>query len=98
MTTTEEVIRLAREAGFVLRNGYVYPPRGALDQMLKRLIDLVRAEENEACAKVCSEYADKKWRAYKGVEGDASERASDFVQGESSGSEDCAEAIRARRK
>ena len=48
MTTTEEVIRLAREAGFVLRNGYVYPPRGALDQMLKRLIDLVRAEENEA--------------------------------------------------
>ena len=47
MTTTEEVIRLARESGFVLSDN-------ATDEAItrfKRLVDLVRAEENEACAK-----------------------------------------------
>lgn len=47
MTTTEEVIRLARESGFVLFDN-------ATDEAItrfKRLVDLVRSEENEACAK-----------------------------------------------
>ena len=87
MTTTEEVIRFAKDKGM-----YEHDLKH-----LARLVELIKAEENEACAMACSGYSDKKWRAYKGIEGDASERASDFVQGESSGSEDCAEAIRARR-
>ena len=51
MTTTEEVIRLARESGFVLFDN-------ATDEAITRfkcLVDLVRAEENEACAKTISE-------------------------------------------
>ena len=51
MTTTEEVIRLAREAGFVLSDNATDDAIGRF----RRLIDLVRAEENEACAKVCDE-------------------------------------------
>lgn len=53
MTTTEEVIRLARESGFVLFDN-------ATDEAItrfKRLVDIVRAEENEACAKVCEDEA-----------------------------------------
>ena len=52
MTTTEEVIRLARESGFVLFDN-------ATDEAItrfKRLVDLVRAEENEACAKDAHEF------------------------------------------
>ena len=44
MTTTEEVIRLAREAGFVLSDNATDDAIGRF----RRLIDLVRAEENEA--------------------------------------------------
>ena len=51
MTTTEEVIRLTREAGFVLSDNATDDAIGRF----RRLIDLVRAEENEACAKVCDE-------------------------------------------
>lgn len=60
MTTTEEVIRLAREANidtlhFPLngKKRFVMP---LIFPELARLIDLVRAEENEACSKVCDSY------------------------------------------
>ena len=65
MTTTEEVIRLARESGFVLFDN-------ATDEAITRfkcLVDLVRAEENEACAKVCEARSkrpnDGNWAAYE---------------------------------
>ena len=48
-TTREEAIEMSREAGF-------YYDTGVIERHLERfirLIDLARAKENEACAKVC---------------------------------------------
>ena len=54
MTTTEEVIRLAREVADASLNDPVVGSSIVLDiGEMKRLIKLVKAEENEACAKVC---------------------------------------------
>ena len=58
MTTTEEVIRLAREAGVRVIidskfNRDDYTSVQSSFPALVRLIKLVKAEENEACAKVC---------------------------------------------
>ena len=54
MTTTEEVIRLTREVADASLNDPVVGSSIALDiGEMKRLIKLVKAEENEACAKVC---------------------------------------------
>lgn len=53
MTTTEEVIRLARSAGFLTRQR-----RSCTLERITRLIKLVKAEENEACAKVLQDNAD----------------------------------------
>jgi hypothetical protein len=54
MTTTEEVIRLVRSTA---DKGEGYPVIGSSIVLdigeMKRLIKLVKAEENEACAKVC---------------------------------------------
>ena len=48
MTTTEEVIRLMEEAGLELnKTGWIE----IHTQHLRKVFDLVRAEENEACAK-----------------------------------------------
>lgn len=64
MTTTEEVIKLAREAGLLtgtVDSGktsfpFVCPCVGTnCFPEITRLIDLVRAEENEACAKINDE-------------------------------------------
>ena len=53
MTTTEEVIRLAREVADASLNDPVVGSSIVLDiGEMKRLIELVKAEENEACAKV----------------------------------------------
>ena len=56
MTTTEEVIRLVRATA---DQGEGYPVIGSSIVLdigeMKRLIELVKAEENEACAKVCDE-------------------------------------------
>ena len=52
----DDILRMAREAGCEIRNGHAYNPyTGSLDQMLKRFAALVRADEREACAKVCEE-------------------------------------------
>ena len=54
MTTTEEVIRLTREVADASLNDPVVGSSIVLDiGEMKRLIKLVKAEENEACAKVC---------------------------------------------
>ena len=58
MTTTEEVIRLTREVADASLNDPVVGSSIVLDiGEMKRLIELVKAEENEACAKVCDAVA-----------------------------------------
>ena len=53
MTTTEEVIRLMEEAGLELnKTGWIE----IHTQHLRKVFDLVRAEENEACAKDAHEF------------------------------------------
>ena len=51
----DKTIDMAREAGFKEHNGMVYVT--TIDdncaEELKRLVALVRADEREACAKVC---------------------------------------------
>ena len=59
MTTTEEVIRLTREVADASLNDPVVGSSIVLDiGEMKRLIKLVKAEENEACAKVLQDNAD----------------------------------------
>ena len=57
MTTTEEVIRLVRDTA---DPGEGYPVVGSSIVLdvgeMKRLIELVKAEENEACAKDAHEF------------------------------------------
>ncbi len=56
MTTTEEVIRLTREVADAYLMTVPLASSIVLDiGEMKRLIKLVKAEENEACAKVCEE-------------------------------------------
>lgn len=60
MTTTEEVIRLTREVADASLNDPVVGSSIVLDiGEMKRLIKLVKAEENEACAKVCERLCDE---------------------------------------
>ena len=57
MTTTEEVIRLTREVADASLNDPVVGSSIVLDiGEMKRLIELVKAEENEACAKDAHEF------------------------------------------
>jgi sugar phosphate isomerase/epimerase len=53
-----DTIEMAREAGFKEHNGMVYVT--TIDdncaEELKRFAELVRADEREACAKVCEQY------------------------------------------
>ena len=92
--TQDDIIRMAREAGFMLQRG-----EWLFTEMLERFAALVAAAEREACAKLCDEIAIDMWNLYKGrqpYKGDEEGRASDFTQGRSAGAEDCAEAIRSR--
>ena len=88
MTTTEEVIRLTREVADASLNDPVVGSSIVLDiGEMKRLIELVKAEENEACAKVCESK-----NPHPGQWSDMSEVA------EQRAVTNCAEAIRARMK
>jgi len=92
MTTTEEVIRLAREAGVRVIidskfNRDDYTSVQSSFPALVRLIELVKAEENEACAKVCESK-----NPHPDQWSDMSEVA------EQRAVTNCAEAIRARMK
>ena len=63
MTSKEDIIRMAREAGFREPNphdGYMglafnYRKGNDTGASLERFAELVRADEREACAKVCDE-------------------------------------------
>lgn len=88
MTTTEEVIRLTREVADASLNDPVVGSSIVLDiGEMKRLIELVKAEENEACAKVCESK-----NPHPDQWSDMSEVA------EQRAVTNCAEAIRARMK
>jgi len=88
MTTTEEVIRLTREVADASLNDPVVGSSIVLDiGEMKRLIKLVKAEENEACAKVCESK-----NPHPDQWSDMSEVA------EQRAVTNCAEAIRARMK
>jgi nicotinamidase-related amidase len=58
-------IDMAREAGFetMLRKGKIlgFDRDGDYTEELKAFEALVRADEREACAKVCEELAEKEW-------------------------------------
>ena len=51
----EDIIRMAREAGFNVEKGYLLRITG-IDEDLERFAALVASAEREACAKVCEEY------------------------------------------
>ena len=88
MTTTEEVIRLTGEVADASLNDPVVGSSIVLDiGEMKRLIKLVKAEENEACAKVCESK-----NPHPDQWSDMSEVA------EQRAVTNCAEAIRARMK
>ena len=95
----DEIIAMAREAGFSERDAMGRPAFLGNSYDLERFAALVAAAEREACAKVCDEIAIDMWNLYKGrppYKGDEEGRASDFTQGRSAGADDCAEAIRKR--
>jgi len=69
----------------------------ALHALMAKVDARARAEEREACAKVCDEIETDNWDKYKGREYDEIIwRADAHVQGVSGGANDCAAAIRAR--
>ena len=55
--TRDDIIRMAREAGFVTDEAdFIYPPktpRRGIGLEIERVIVLAAAAEREACAKVC---------------------------------------------
>jgi len=68
-----------------------------LHALMAKVDARARAEEREACAKVCDEIETDNWDKYKGREYDEIIwRADAHVQGVSCGANDCAAAIRAR--
>jgi hypothetical protein len=63
------------------------------------MIAVARADEREACAKVCDDIGEDLWSLYKGrapYTGKEEGRADMHVQGKSDGADECAAAIRAR--
>ena len=57
--THDEIVEMAREAGFFVKDNDVYSPSSQEDHeltpFLERFANLVAAKEREACAKVCEE-------------------------------------------
>ncbi len=83
--TEDEIIRMAREAGFLTHENSLYTNHryGDCLQEVQRFAALVAAAEREACAKVCEEVLEQ----YRGTDmGKHAELVGD----------DCAAAIRAR--
>ena len=52
----EDIIRMAREAGFNVEQGYLLRITG-IDEDLERFAALVASAEREACAKVADQWA-----------------------------------------
>ena len=95
--TRDDIIRMAREAGFDTSSKEVYVWLGQ-ERVLKELVTfaaLVAAAEREACARACEELM-KWYEAAHAVEAEAGVGLYDdgFRIGEATGAEACAEAIR----
>lgn len=93
----EDIIRIAREAGYGDAMAELHGP--ALERFAALVAAAAKAEEREACAKVCDSISEDQWALYKGrspYTGKELERASEYTQGKSDGAEVCAAAIRAR--
>ena len=57
--TREDVICMAREAGWSVGGGFVMPIHaGHITHELERFAALVASAEREACAKFCAEWSD----------------------------------------
>jgi hypothetical protein len=82
--------------------GWPSNANAAISDLVDRVEAVVRKAEKaerEACAKACEDYSADRWAAYKGqppYEPMNSYRGNPHAQGQSSGAEDCADAIRAR--
>ena len=64
--TRDDIIRMAREAGFVVdekaqqhQPNCIFHTHHMVDELLKRFATLVAAAEREACAKVCDDLVKK---------------------------------------
>jgi len=88
----DDIIRLAKEAGFVIdekarqhQPNCIFHTHHMIDEGLTRFAALVAAAEQEACAKVCEENGDK-W----------ADGSDEWRNGQATASYYCAIAIRAR--
>ena len=59
----DDIIRMAREAGFAINEkarqhqpNCIFHTQYMIDELLKRFAELARADEREACAKVCDDW------------------------------------------
>ena len=87
-----------RDSESVIKQMEGYTPSEGWEPLYdKAALDAAVAAERERCAKVCAAIAEDKWALYKGrppyTEREQG-RASDFVQGQSDGADQCADAIR----
>ncbi len=61
----DDIIKMAREAGFEINSlGWTYT-QGFLSEHLERFAALVAAHEREACAKICDEKVDAEYATGK---------------------------------
>jgi hypothetical protein len=56
--TKEDIIRMAREAGFNVEQGYLLRITG-IDEDLEHFASLVASAEREACAGLCDRFASR---------------------------------------
>ena len=58
----DDIIRMARDAGFTIEGPFIFSddPDNNIKKELARFADIVRADEREACAKVCMEIEQSK--------------------------------------
>ena len=103
MTTRDEVLAMAREAGIKYR----HTPVGTnemwcYDDAILRFAALVAAAEREECAKVCEKRAETRWEEYGVTEDDTGAsyypRSHEWCDTADEEANDCATAIRDRLK
>lgn len=99
--TPDDVIRIAREAGFTRHNPHselmVIHSNGSwidIEEQLTRFAELVAAAEREACAKVCEGVKNGSLAYCIAVR--AKGYTAEFVEGQADGADDCMLGIRAR--
>ena len=88
---SKETLELAREAGWPIEAGEELPNTGSMS--LERLVELVRADEREACAKFCETHQVWVGPSKRGL---SEWGEDDFVTGGIHQGMDYAAAIRAR--